>query len=270
MPKPPPVPRAKQVLRSPPKPSIARRATEGQRTGEEGKPAKPQKPAPKAKPAKHHPPPTPDVSAKQHIPKNHIKGAKERHAAFAREFFAHGNVLQAYRAVFNTAGRSKKAVEANAYRFKKHPNVVNELRRLERLHAEELAQQAAEAEKARQKAEKDAIATRTEVLKFHTRVMRASSSDLTEANRDLVLVIEDKVLAPPKYDKEGEEIPNPDADADGYVTSVKRRPPDIKERLTAANALASMQGWNKGDPALGKVGDQLTNLLLEIRGGGKA
>lgn len=247
MPKPPPSPKA--PAKAPAKPSPV---SKSQRSASQSSPK------------------TPDVTAGAHIPKNKFHGAKERHLAFAREFFAHGNVLQAYRAVFATAGRPKKAVEANAYRLKTHPNVVNELRRLERLHAEELAQQAAEAEKARQKAEKDAIATRTEVLKFHTRVMRASSSDLTEANRDLVLVIEDKVLAPPKYDKEGEEIPNPDADADGYVTSVKRRPPDIKERLTAANALAAMQGWNKGDPALNKVGDQLTNLLLEIRGGGKA
>lgn len=235
-------------------------------------PAKPQKAAKtKARPTAHRKPPTPDVTAKAHLPKNKFHGAKERHHAFAREFFAHGNTLQAYRAVFPPEkGRSQKSLEASAYRLKNHPNVVNELRRLQRLHAEELAQQAAEAEKARAQAERDAIATRTEVLKFHTRVMRASSSDLTEANRDLVLVIEDKVLAPPKYDKDGEEIPNPDADADGYVTSVKRRPPDIKERLTAANALAAMQGWNKGDPALSKVGDQLTNLLLDIRGGGKA
>lgn len=235
-------------------------------------PAKPKKPAKApAKPTANRAPRTEHLSftAKAHIPANHIKGAKERHHAFAREFFAHGNVLQAYRAVFPTAGRPKKAVEANAYRLKKHPNVVNELRRLERLHAAELEKQAKEAEKARQQAERDAIATRTEVLKFHTRVMRASSSDLTEANRDLVLVIEDKTLAPPKYDKDGEEIPNPDADAEGYVTSVKRRPPDVKERTASANALAAMQGWNKGDPALNKVGDQLTNLLLEIRGGGK-
>lgn len=255
MPKPPPAPKAK------PKPTPKAKA----------------KPSPVSKsPAQPSPRSVSKSSegksftAAAHIPKNHIHGAKERHHAFARELFAHGNTLQAYRAVFPTAGRSKKSIEANAYRFKKHPNVVNELRRLERLHAEALAQQAREAEKARKQAEIDAIATRTEVLKFHTRVMRAPSSDLSEANKDLVLVIEEKTLAPPKYDKEGEEIPNPDADADGYVTSVKRRPPDIKERLTAANALAAMQGWNKGDPALNKVGDQLTNLLLEIRGGGKA
>jgi hypothetical protein len=256
VPKPPPAPKAKPKPKRPPKakPSPVSKS--------------PAKPSPRS--VSQSSPKTPDVTAKAHIPKNHIHGARERHHAFARELFAHGNTLQAYRAVFPTAGRPKKAVEANAYRFKKHPNVVNELRRLERLHAEDLAKQAAEAEKARAQAERDAIATRSEVLKFHTRVMRASSSDLTEANRDLVLVIEDKVLAPPKYDKDGEEIPNPDADADGYVTSVKRRPPDVKERTAAANAIAAMQGWNKGDPALSKVGDQLTNLLLEIRGGGKA
>lgn len=246
-------------------------------------PAKPKNPASKAKPApvskspaKPSPrsvskssPKTPDVSASAHIPANRFKGAKERHLAFAREYFAHGNCLQAYRAVTATAGRTKNSIEASAYRLKTHPNVVNELRRLERLHAEELAQQAEEAKKARAQAERDAIASRTEVLKFHTRVMRAPSSDLSEANKDLVLVIEEKTLAPPKYDKAGEEIPNPDADAEGYVTSVKRRPPDVKERTASANAIAAMQGWNKGDPALSKVGDQLTNLLLEIRGGGK-
>jgi len=234
-------------------------------------PAKaPAKPTKNSEPRTNNAPRTPDVTAKAHIPANRFKGAKERHAAFAREIFAHGNCLKAYRALFPTAGRNKNSIEASAYRLKTHPNVVNEMRRLERLHAEELAHQAEEAKKARAQAERDAIASRNEVLKFHTRVMRASSSDLTEANKDLVLVIEDKVLAPPKYDKEGEPIPNPDADADGYVTSVKRRPPDIKERTASANAIAAMQGWHKGDPALSKVGDQLTNLLLEIRGGGKA
>ena len=253
MPKSPPAPKPKPK----PKPKV-----------------KPKNPAAKAKPSPRSvsksSPQTPDVAASAHIPSNRFKGAKERHLAFAREYFAHGNCLQAYRAVTATAGRTKNSIEASAYRLKTHPNVVNELRRLERLHADDLAKQAKEAEKARAQAERDAIATRTEVLKFHTRVMRAPSSDLSEANKDLVLVIEEKTLAPPKYDKAGDEIPNPDADADGYVTSVKRRPPDIKERTAAANAIAAMQGWNKGDPALNKVGDQLTNLLLEIRGGGKA
>jgi len=211
----------------------------------------------------------PDVTAKAHLTPGRTKGCTDRHKAFARELFAHGNATEAYRKVFGGTGKSRKTLEAGPFRLKRHKTVINELRRLERLHAEELAQQAKEAEKARAQAEKDAIATRTEVLKFHTRVMRAASSDLSAANKDLVLVVETMTLAPPKRDKDGDDIPNPDADADGYITSVTRRPPDIKERSASANAIAAMQGWNKGDPALNKVGDQLTNLLLEIRGGGK-
>lgn len=259
MPKSPPKPKAKSKPKAPPHPTKAKPPSPNNRKRAASTTVNNRQP----------PPVVPDVTAQAHLTPGRTKGCTDRHKAFARELFAHGNATAAYRKVFGGAGKSRKTLDAGPFRLKRHKTVINELRRLERLHAEELAAKAAAADKARAQAEKDAIATRTEVLKFHTRVMRASSSDLSATNKDLVLVTEKKTLAPPKTDKDGDEIPHPDADPEGYVTEVTRRPPDIKERSASANAIAAMQGWNKGDPALAKVGDQLTNLLLEIRGGGK-
>lgn len=220
--------------------------------------------------AKKPAPSRPSAGLLQHLPKHPKDAARARHHAFALEYFTHGQSAEAYRAVYDPTGqRSPAVVDAAAARIKAHPTVQAELTRLRALHAEQIAEQDRATQAAQEAALAASIATRTEILQFQTRLMRASSSEFSAANRDLIHVIEDKVLAPVKHDKEGEEIENPDADAEGYVTSVKRLPPSPKDRLAASIELAKMQGWNKADTATEKIADSLTDLLITIRGGGK-
>lgn len=227
-------------------------------------------------PAKPNPP-SPEIVARQaHANRKTrpVQAVHDQYRAFARLLFAgEHSVVEAWRQVFE-AGKGKKATtkvaEACAYKIKRHKVTQEELARLKALHAEQLAKEEAQRQQTLREAEAAAIATRDEVLKFHTKVMRCPSNVMSEQNADLVLVVETKRLAPPKYDKEGNEIPNLDADADGYITDVTRRPPDVKERQKSAEALAAMQGWNKSDPNMKKAADSLTDLLLAIRGGGKA
>lgn len=218
----------------------------------------------------------PEILAKKALPPraNSKEARHARYMAFARLLFAgQHSTTEAWRQVFEPYRKrpaSTTVADACAFKLKRHPTIQAEIERLKAVHAEQIAQEEAARAEALREAEAAAIATRDEVLKFHTKVMRCPSNALTEQHADLVLVVETKRLAPPKYDKEGNEIPHPDADADGYVTDVTRRPPDIKERLKAAESLANMQGWNKGDPNVKKAADSLTDLLLAIRGGGKA
>lgn len=231
-------------------------------------------PSPSRKPTRRRPPQvldSPSAPLLKNLPAGTRAQATHRHIAFALEYFTHASSARAYRAVYDPQGqRSPAVVEASAARIKAHPEVQAELTRLQVLHRAELEAQAAQAAADQKAAIAAAIATREEILIFQTRLMRASSSDFTAANRDLIHVIEDKVLAPVKHDKEGEEIENPDADAEGYVTSVKRLPPSPKDRLAASIELAKMQGFNKADTAQEKIADSLTDLLITLRGGGKS
>lgn len=234
-------------------------------------------PRPKRKPAPVVAPPTRDVVGKRPKPGKRLTAQDklDMMAAFARLLFTGQHTdAEAWRMVYEAGTQRKKAstavAKASANARKRHPRVQAELKRLQELHAAQQAKEEEERQKAAAIAEAAAIATRDEVLKFHTKVMRCPSNALTAEHADLVLVVETKRLAPPKYDKKGNEIPHPDADADGYVTDVTRRPPDIKERQKSAESLAAMQGWNKGDPNLKQAADAFTEMLINIRGGGKS
>jgi hypothetical protein len=233
-------------------------------------------PRPKKKPAPVKAPPIAAVAGK--LPpkrQGRKKTAQDRvdqMAAYARLLFA-GQMIdtEAWRTVYDPHRKASAGnARTNANRIKRHPQVQADLQRLKAEHAAQLAKEEEDRARAKAEAEQAAIATRDEVLKFHTRVMRTPSNQLSAEHADMILVVETKRLAPIKYDDEtGEPIPNPEADEDGYVTDVTRRPPDIKERQKSAEALSTMQGWNKGDPNLKTASDALTDLLLQIRGGGK-
>lgn len=204
------------------------------------------------------------------IPKG-SKGATRRHIAFALEMFTHGDLTEAYRNVYDPEEtRSPTVVSSSASRTWRHPTVVAEIARLKEVHAADLQAREAEQQKAHDEAIAKAIATRDEVLMFHTAVMRASSSSFDKDARHLITVTEKKVLAPPKYDKDGEPIENPDADEDGYVTSVERTPPTLKDRQAAAAELAKLQGYTIASERDKTLTDPLLDLLTELRGGGKS
>lgn len=216
-------------------------------------------------------PAAPDVSTRQTLPRAAGRmTAGERQKAFARECFASSNATQAYYRVYDPDKRSSRTSTARkATALRKHPAVVAELQRLEKLHAEEIAAEQAKHAEAVKAAEAAAIATRSEVQKFLTRVMRCPSSSFDQTTKDLCHVVETKRLAPQKFDKDGEPIPHPDADEEGYVTDVTRRPPDLPTRIKAAEELSKLNGWQKPDPNAGKVADALTDLLISVRGGGR-
>lgn len=198
------------------------------------------------------------------------KGATRRHIAFALEMFTHGDLTEAYRNVYDPEEtRSATVVSSSASRTWRHPTVVAEIARLKELHADELKAREAEAQKEHEAAIQRGIATRDEVLMFHTAVMRASSSSFSKEGRDLISITEKKVLAPPKYDKDGEPIENPDADEDGYITMVERTPPTLKDRQAAAAELAKLQGYVKASERDKTIADPLLDLLTELRGGGR-
>ena len=225
-----------------------------------------------ARPKTRKPPkPKADLTARQHIAASPQTGASERRKAFARCVFAGMTNREAWLKIHGwTKPRHPVNDTTQASRLRRHPKVVAELERLAQVHAAELAAKAKQVADDRATAEAAAIATREEVLRFHTAVLRASSSEITAETKHLIHTVETKRLAPPKYDKDGEEIPNPDADREGYITDLVRRPPDLKERIKAADSLTAMQAWAKPDPSLAHALDPLAELLREIRGGGKA
>lgn len=205
----------------------------------------------------------------EHLPSGRIKGAAARHVAFARELFAHGDGKLAYLRIYYPTGNppGPKVIETSVLKLKKHRNVQAELQRLADLHAAELAAKAAAAEEAERQTIANSIATRDEILRFHTRIMRTHGGVFRQEDADLCAITETRRLPPPKFDREGNEIPHPDADEAGYITEQTRRTPDLKERIKAAAELAELQGLKKVD--LGKPTiDAFATMLSGIRGGG--